>query len=207
MASRAFIARLITASSSWVAIGIERPIDRARDRLPSDVAPDGLGQQFGHLAELIIDVDTRSGQRLPPRKGEKLARQLFAPLDRGKSHLHPGLQPIVSLTAADHFEAALQHRQQIVEIVRDAPGQLAQRLHLLRLVELGLGSCAAAHLALEALRGGSPAPAGDLLLLKLPDREERHAEQSERGRDRKQQIVDQIGSPGGEDAAFSESRR
>ena len=39
----------------------------------------------------------------------------------------------------DHRDVAADHHQQIVEIVRDAPGQLTQSLHLLHLRELRLG--------------------------------------------------------------------
>lgn len=39
--------------------------------------------------------------------------------------------------------------EQIVEIVRDAAGELAHRLHLLRLPELGFGAQALFHLLLE----------------------------------------------------------
>ena len=130
-----------------------------------------------------------------------MAGQLFAPLDRAKRHLNSRLQLFVALAAADHFEAALEHRQQIVEIMGDAAGQLAQRLHLLRLVELRLGARPTVHLALQALRRGSPAPGRDLLLLQLASREKRHAEQGERGGDGKDQIIHQIGAPSCENAA------
>ena len=100
-----------------------------------------------------------------------------------------------ALAAAQHFETALQHGQQIVEIMRHPAGQLTERLHLLCLVEFGLGPRPPIHLAVQAPRGGAPAPGGDPLLLQLAHGEQRHTEQPERGRDRKQQIIDEIGPP------------
>src|SRR5437868_14281224 len=51
------------------------------------------------------------------------------------------------------------------------------------------------HLAVEPPRGGAPAPCGNPLLLKLAHGEQRHEEQPERGRDSKQQIIDEFASP------------
>ena len=65
--------------------------------------------------------------------------EIEIPLDRAQRHIDPGLQLIVHLPPAEHFESPLQYRQQIVEVVRDTAGQLAERLHLLRLTELGFG--------------------------------------------------------------------
>jgi hypothetical protein len=39
----------------------------------------------------------------------------------------------------EQFQAARQHRQQVVEVVRDAAGELADRFHLLRLEQRGVG--------------------------------------------------------------------
>ena len=48
--------------------------------------------------------------------------------------------------APGKVDPADDHRQHIVEIVRDAAGQLADRLHLLDLAELRLGGLALARL-------------------------------------------------------------
>ena len=74
--------------------------------------------------------------------------QLFATLDRGERHLDSGLQLLIMLPAAQQFEAALQHGQHIIEVMRHAASQLAQRFHLLRLMEIGLCLDPPIHLAL-----------------------------------------------------------
>ena len=49
-------------------------------------------------------------------------------------------EPPLAQPRADHLHRAGDARQQIVEVVREATGQLADRLHLLRLPQLLLGA-------------------------------------------------------------------
>ena len=147
IASRALIARLMTASSSWVASASTGHRSGAKIGVDRDAAADGPGEQFGHPAQLGIQVDRRPRQRLSSRKGEKLPGQPLAALDRSQRHIDPGLQLITLLPAAQHLERTLQHGQQIVEVVGDAARQLTERLHLLRLAEFGLGLGSPVHLA------------------------------------------------------------
>ncbi len=60
-----------------------------------------------------------------------------------------------SSCAGEDLEAADHRRQQIVEIVGDAAGQLADRLHLLRLAQRLLGPLALADLGLEPVERGA----------------------------------------------------
>src|SRR3954447_12385717 len=103
--------------------------------------------------------------------------------------------------AAQHFEAALQDGQQVVEIVGHPARQLAQRFHSLRLVELGLRPRPPVHLPLQSLRGGSPSPTRHPLTLQLTHRKQCYAQQAERGRRSKQQIINEVTAPRGKDAA------
>src|SRR5271170_7641814 len=153
-------------------IGCKIGVDR-------DAAADGASQQFGHAAELDVDVDPDHLGRLPPPEGEQLRGQFFAALDGLQSQGHPGLQPVVRLPTAQHLQAALQHRQEIVEIVRDPSGHLTERLDLLGLKQLGFGPRAPIHLAPQPARCSVPAPARDLLPLDLSHCEKGHAEQCE----------------------------
>src|SRR5581483_11396269 len=80
------------------------------------------------------DVDRRDLQLLGSGEREKLARQTRAAL----GGLQPGFRPAADAIqivrpAPDQIEIARDALQQIVEVVRDAAGQLADRLHLLRL--------------------------------------------------------------------------
>ena len=60
--------------------------------------------------------------------------------------------------AADHVEAAQDDGQQIVEVVRDAAGELADGLHLLRLAQQFLGLAAGLVLGFQLARALLDAP-------------------------------------------------
>ena len=65
-----------------------------------------------------------------------MARQPCPALGGGQRILGVALGLLVVRALGDHVEAADHHGQQVVEIVREAPGQLAERLHLLALPKL-----------------------------------------------------------------------
>jgi hypothetical protein len=51
----------------------------------------------------------------------------------------------------DQLEVSRNCHQEIVEVMRDTPGELAQGFHLLRLTERGFGSLAFRHLSHQPL--------------------------------------------------------
>ena len=139
MASRALIARLRIASSSW--LGSTRAggklagmqsicnLDRRIER-PAD--------QIGHAVEQRADVDRARLKVLAARESEQALDQRRRPARRLKRGVDQAMRLVVGRQpAAQQVEVADDRGQQIVEIVRDAAGQLAERLELLRLVELG----------------------------------------------------------------------
>ena len=65
------------------------------------------------------------------------------------------LQPRLLQRAADDLQPADHRGQQIVEIVGDAAGELADRLHLLRLAQRLLGALALADLGLQPVERGA----------------------------------------------------
>jgi hypothetical protein len=94
-------------------------------------------------------------ERLPARKGEQPLGQRRGPgcaVHRVVDHLGDARRIVGA--PLGHVEAADHDRQHVVEIVRDAAGQLPHRLHLLHLADLFLGSLAALHLVPQAGIGG-----------------------------------------------------
>ncbi len=97
-------------------------------------------QQLGGFHRQCIDVDLARLQRLLAGKGEQMLGQLRAALggivdqlgDRGE------LRPVGD-RVAENADGAGDDGQDVVEVVGDAAGQLADRVHFLRLPELGLG--------------------------------------------------------------------
>ena len=92
---------------------------------------------LGQAATVFTDA---GGEGLPAGEGEQPADErpgavggLQRPLDQ------PLLARSAEAAALEDVEAADDRRQEVVEVVGDAAGQLAQRLHLLRLAKLCLG--------------------------------------------------------------------
>ena len=94
----------------------------------------------GYVDRLRVEV-------LPPREGQHALGQGGAALAPWTALSSSALRFVGSSrqALAQQFEAAEDHHQQVVEIVGDAAGELADRLHLLRLAECGLGAPARGH--------------------------------------------------------------
>lgn len=89
-----------------------------------------------HGAEQRVDVDPPGFERLPARKREQAPRQLRAARSRGGRHLgeHAQLLLVGQLFAQD-LRIAEDDGKQVVEVMGDTTGQLADRLEPLRLLE------------------------------------------------------------------------
>ena len=96
-------------------------------------------EQVLEVRQEPVDADDLGVQILSSREREQLAVQLRAAGDTRLRGFDQSVRPLVAGdAAAEHVEAAADHEQQIVEVVRDAAGQLTHRLHLLRLAQLFL---------------------------------------------------------------------
>src|SRR6478752_4668912 len=118
---------------------------RAEDRLEPDVLADQASQQAVHPLDDVTQVDVVGLERLAPAERKQLAGQVACP-DRGVAdggHLLPAGVASVEL-ALQQVAVADHRRHQVVEVVRDAAGELADGLHLLRLAQLLLELMAAA---------------------------------------------------------------
>src|SRR5262245_47224700 len=98
--------------------------------------------------ELAYELDCADRfrvQPLPPGKRQKLGRQLRASISGmpcGRGELSDSLIFRTHCTIVDEFEVCRDHSEQVVEVVRDASGELADSLHLLALLELFLDHAA-----------------------------------------------------------------
>ena len=105
------------------------------------MAPAGrpLGQG-PKVQEQAVRVEGLGPQHLPSREGQKLLGQLLASACGTHRSLGKSYDPLRVLRLADHHvEASDDDRQQIIEVVRDASGQLPDGLHLLGLPQCILG--------------------------------------------------------------------
>ena len=130
------------------------------------VLAERAGHDLGHALDEAVDVDRRRPQRLAAREGEKPASQLGA-AQGGGQRLGRQLvvrRPLLELLA-QQVEVADDDAQEVVEVVGEAAGQVADGFHLLRLLELALDGLAAADVA----NGGD----GDEAAVRLLHRERR----------------------------------
>ena len=98
----------------------------------------------------VVEVEPLGLQRLAAGEGEQLAGQRGGVGSGLDDRLGEADALVVGkLGRAEHVGRALDDGQQIVEVVGDAAGQLAQRLHLLALAELVFGFGALLDLLLE----------------------------------------------------------
>src|SRR3954470_1141215 len=165
MASRAFTAKLRMAFSSWLASTLARHKPPARTvsiamcspsvrRSRSDMPATSLLTSVG-LGSSGCWREKAMGER--GRAGRARHGVLDAAAD---TRVGLGQAPL------QHFEIADHHGEQVVEVVGDPAGQLADRFHFLRLTQLVLDPLPVRSGGLEALVGGrevARAP-GDALL-------------------------------------------
>src|SRR6185437_14738923 len=96
----------------------------------------GTAQHVRHAGDEIVDRNSLRLERLAAREGEEAMNEqraaLGAALRRGGEAFQ---RRVVALgeTSLQRFDIAGDDGEQIVEIMRDAAGELADRLHLLRL--------------------------------------------------------------------------
>ena len=124
------------------AVEVERQRDAVADR---------AFDQLGEARDAVVDHDHLRPRRFGTRKSEQAAGQVGGAV----CAVHRVRQVALRLFGRGddqplrEFEPADDHREHIVEIMRDAAGELADRLHLLRLPQLRLGRLALAHLAAQ----------------------------------------------------------
>ena len=142
----------------------------------TDVAADRAVQQFPHVFDQRRQVDGLDLELLTAGESQQALRQRRATpraLQRGLDE--PQGLGIVGEVLAQQVEISHHRHQQVVEIMRDAAGQLADRLEFLRLPQLFLGTFALCHLGHhgdlhfpEFGRAFGDAFLEDFLLPKLP---------------------------------------
>ena len=104
-----------------------------------DSGAEHVPQQRAHVLDQRRDICRPHLEPLDPAEGKQLRGQARAAFGRSERVLGIELELLVLGALGDDVEPADDDRQQIVEVVRDAAGQLAERFHLLALPQLLLG--------------------------------------------------------------------
>ena len=120
-------------------VGLDRPQVAAVHDVERDVLADQPAQQHVEIGQRLAEVEHLRPQRLLAREGQQMPHQA-----RGAVgvllDLHDVLERRIGRPVRVQQEVGRHHdgAEHVVEVVRDAAGELADRLHLLRLGELVL---------------------------------------------------------------------
>ena len=158
----AFNARLSSAFSNWWGSAKAGPDARAENGLDADIGAERAPQHVEHARDQPVGIDTGRLERLATGEGE----QPLGELRRALRALHGGVHRLsqfgaqlgsgavlgeIEQIAPDRVEIAENDGEQIVEVVRDAAGELAHGFHLLRLEQRRLRLLAKFRLGLQLL--------------------------------------------------------
>ena len=130
--------RLTSASSSWSLVGKDRP-DSIFDLHHSEIdqAAEGVSEKIEHCALKRNQLDRPRFEPLAASKGEQPADEIASLFSGPPSHCEHALLLFAELGAPlNEAKSANDCREQIVEVVGNAPGELADRVHLLGLDQL-----------------------------------------------------------------------
>ena len=120
---------------------------------------EGSPQQMVGFQDDLVQIDHARLQRLLSREGQQAAHEIGAAIGGLQGDLG-GLAGarVCAGPFGQHVQIADDHGQEIVEVVGDAAGQLADAFHLLRLGQLAFRHPAIGHILADgddAGRGGS----------------------------------------------------
>ena len=113
-----------------------------------DLRAHRIVDQVAEFVDQVVEVDAPRLQPGLARKGQQLPRQFRAPLGRLGRIAQQSVLSFVQVACQHQVDIARDHLQQIVEVMRQPGGQLADRLHLLRLAEGLFGRAPPRHVQL-----------------------------------------------------------
>ena len=134
MASRAFTAMLTSAVSNWLTSASTKQRSQAISVTIWMREPTMVRSMSVIAADALGDVEHLGLERLPARKGQELARELGGAVHRVGDRVDVAPPALLGQVGpAQEVGRRADDGEQVVEVVRDAAGELAHRLHLLRL--------------------------------------------------------------------------
>ena len=142
-------------------------------------------QQIRHAEDQPVGIDRARIERLQPRKRQQPLGQLRRPLGADQRVVERAFGARLDHAAFGDADIADDDGQQVVEVVRDAAGQLADRLHLLRLPQRLLGAFAPLAFVVE--------------LARTPHGQEYQRQQNDRGGDAEVKMRRHRAQPVGDD--------
>ena len=140
MASRAFTAMLTSAVSNWLTSASTKQRSQAMSVTIWMREPTMVRSMSATARTRSAHVEHLGLERLPAREGQQLARELGGAVHRVRDRVDVAPPPLLGQVGpAQQLGGRADDGEQVVEVVRDAAGELAHRLHLLRLPQRLLG--------------------------------------------------------------------
>jgi len=115
-----------------------------------------LFEQVHDIENEAIEINWSWSKTLSPREGKQVLNEPGAALRAAPRILEKSKGGGVLNVLFGELDVPRDRGQQIVEVMRDATGELAERVHLLCLPEFRLGNLTLSHFVAEDLF--SPAP-------------------------------------------------
>ena len=139
IASRAFSAQVQDRQLELAGVDLDGPQVGAEVHLDVDVPAERAVEHLAHALRWRREVDRLRIDRATAREREQMPRQPGAARDGAAHASKTRCRCSAGDVALEQLQTVGEHREQIVEVVRDAAGQLAERFHLLRLPKRLLG--------------------------------------------------------------------
>jgi hypothetical protein len=95
-----------------------------------------VAEQRDHVGHHAVEIEPLRAQRLPAPEGKQLLREIGAALGRSLNGQGQLLESGIADLLGHNLGIAEHHHEEIVELVCDAVGALADRLHLLRFAQM-----------------------------------------------------------------------
>src|SRR4029434_5824831 len=106
-------------------LGVELDLD-------ANVSAQRACQHLAHAAQVLRKVDRLRIDRLASGECEKVPREAGSSRYRAAHRLQDFLRLLGRWIALEHLHTTREHGEQVVEVVRDAAWELAQRFEALR---------------------------------------------------------------------------
>ena len=172
IASRPLRTRLRRACSICAGSTLTLQRSSASEMLEVDVLAERALEKLLEAADDLVQVDDLRVGDVAAAEDQKLTRQRRAPLgggaDLGEVRLH---RAVLGKLLGNERRVVEDHGEQVVEVVSDAAGELADRLHPAGAVERRLQACLALR---RRSPGGDVAQGADDDLVAAPSGPERH---------------------------------
>ena len=137
-----------------VGVGVGGPEAAGEDGFDVDEVAEGAAEEVCGAGDELVEVDGSGEEGLAAGEGEEAGGEGGGAGGAVEGVVEEALGAVIDGAAAEEVEAADDDGEEVVEVVGDASGELADGFHLLGLAELFLGGFAGGGFVAQGLVGG-----------------------------------------------------